>query len=112
MAYLPKVTVLCTVRDPERLQVWIVHPRLAQIASLGLFTAGLALQSVHLGHDIFVDEHAQCECVAIDRSEGAVHVLPAGATVSGIDVAPSTATLAVPTRDPEICYGARAPPSA
>ncbi|MCE2461159.1 MAG: hypothetical protein J4F38_10305 [Pseudomonadales bacterium] len=65
-----------------------------------------------MGHDIFVDEHAECECAAIDRPEGAVHVLPDAATWSGIDVAPSKATLAIPARDPEICYGARAPPSA
>ncbi len=89
-----------------------VRPRLAHIALLGLFTAGLGLQSLHLGHDIFVDEHAECECIAFDRSEGAVHVLSHGATGSRPDIAPSTATLAVPTRDPEICYGARAPPSA
>ena len=79
---------------------------------LGLFATGLALQSLHLGHDISVDEHAECECVAIERSESAVHVLPAAAAVSGIDVAPSKATLKVPARDPEICYGARAPPRA
>ena len=89
-----------------------MRPRLAQIALLGLFTAGLALQSLHLGHDVFVDDHAECEYAAIDRPEGAVHALANAATGSLNDVAPPTAALRVPARDPEICYGARAPPSA
>ena len=104
--------MVCTVPCRHSSIARNVRPQLAQIALLGLFTAGLALQSLHLGHDIFVDEQAECECAAIDRPEGAVHVLPDAATRSSIDVAPPAAALLVPVRDPEICYGARAPPSA
>lgn len=92
--------------------MWNVRPRLAHIVLLGLFVAGLALQSLHLGHDIFVEEHAECECVAIDRQEGASHLLSTSIDSSGVEVAASTSTVEAPTRDPDIHYGARAPPSA
>lgn len=104
--------VLCSVHDPHRTLVWNVRPRLAHIVLLGLFAAGLALQSLHLGHDIFVEEHAECECVAIDRQEGAFHLLSTAFDASGMVVAASTSTVDAPTRDPDIHYGARAPPSA
>ena len=109
---LPKFNVLCSVRDPQRFPVWTVHPRLAHIAVLGLFSAGLALQSLHLGHDIFAEEHAECECVAIDRQEGAVHLLGAAAVATGMEVAAAAAVAAGFTRGLDVYYGARAPPSA
>ena len=89
-----------------------MNPRLAHIAVLGLFSAGLALHSLHLGHDIFVDEHSECECVAIDRQEGAVHLLPAAVVATGMEVAAAAAVVAGFARGPDLYYGARAPPSA
>lgn len=89
-----------------------MRPRLAQLALLGLFAAGMALQSLHLGHEIFVEEHAECECVAIDRQEGAVHLLWTAPGASDIEVAASVPTVGPATRDPDIQYGARAPPNA
>ena len=91
--------------------MWTVRPRLAHIALLGLFAAGLALQSLHLGHDIFVEEHAECECVAIDRQEGAAHLLATASGTSGMEVAAPATRIGAPIRDPDIYYGARAPPS-
>ena len=88
-----------------------LRPRLANIAALGLFSAGLALQSLHLGHDIFADEHAECECVAIDRQEGAVLLLPITAVASSMEVAAPAAVVGGLNRDPDVHYGARAPPS-
>ncbi|MXY56238.1 MAG: hypothetical protein F4029_13915 [Gammaproteobacteria bacterium] len=89
-----------------------MRPRLAHIALLGLFAAGLALQSLHLGHDIFVEEHAECECVAIDRQEGAAHLLSSAPNAPGMAVAAVSATVGGPIRGPDIYYGARAPPTA
>ena len=88
-----------------------MSPRLAHIAVLGLFSAGLVLQSLHLGHDIFTDEHAECECVAIDRQEGAIYLLPAAAVATGMEVAAAAAVVAGFARNPDVYYGARAPPS-
>ena len=113
VAHLPADKVLCSVRDPQRFPVWTVRPRLAHIAVLGLFSAGLALQSLHLGHDIFSDEeHAECECVAIDRPEGAVHLLPAATVATTMEVETAAAGVAGFTHNPDFYYGARAPPSA
>lgn len=103
--------MLCSVRDP-RFPVWTVRPRLAHIAVLGLFCTGLSLQSLHLGHDIFAEEHAECECVAIDRQESAVHLLPAASLARNMEIGVSTAVVAGFTQDPDIYYGARAPPTA
>ena len=103
--------MLCSVRDPHFL-VWTVRPRDAHIAVLGLFAAGLALQSLHLGHEIFDDEHAECECVAIDRQEGAVHLLPAAPAAPSMEIAASVAVVSGFNRPPNIHYGARAPPRA
>ena len=103
--------MLYSVPDPH-LPVWPVRPRLAHIAVLGLFSAGLALQSLHLGHDIFADEHAECECVAIDRQEGAVHLLPAASVAPSMEVGAAGAVVGGFNRDPDVHYGARAPPSA
>lgn len=112
MTHLPAINVLCTVRGPQRFLVWTVRPRLAHIAVLGLFSAGLALQSLHLGHDIFDTEHGECPCVAIDRQEGAVHLLGAATVASGSEVAAVAAVVGGFTLVPDLHYGARAPPSA
>lgn len=109
--HLPADNALCSVRDPH-FPVWTLRPRLAHIAVLGLFSAGLALQSLHLGHDIFADEHAECECVAIDRQEGAVHLLPAAAAAPSMEVATAAWVVAGFIRNSDVYYGARAPPSA
>lgn len=92
--------------------MWTVRPRFAQIAVLGLFSTGLALQSLHLGHDISADEHAECECVAIDRQEGAVHWLGAAPVATGMEGAAAPAVDGGFTRNPDVYYGARAPPTA
>ena len=92
--------------------MWTLGPRLAHIALLGLFGAGLALQSLHLGHDIFVEEHAECECVAIDRQEGAGHLVSTSPDASGVEVAASAVSVGGPICEPDIYYGARAPPTA
>ena len=110
--HLPTHGALCSVRDPQRFLVWTVRPRLAQIVVLGLFSAGLALQSLHLGHDIFEDDHAACECVAIDRQEGAVHLLPADAAATRIEVSAAAAIVVGFAKGPDAYYGARAPPKA
>ena len=89
-----------------------MRPRLARIAVLGLFSAGLGLQSLHLGHDLFADEHAECECVAIDRQESAIHLFPAAAVAPGMEVADFAAVVRGLARIPGVHYGARAPPSA
>ena len=94
----------------QRLLVRIVHPRLAHITVLVLFSTGLALHSCHLGHDIFADEHAECECVAIDRQDGAVHLLAAAAVATRAEVAASVAVAGGFARSPDVYYGARAPP--
>lgn len=78
---------------------------------LGLFAAGLALQSLHLGHDIPVDEVAECECVATERSETAVAVLPDVDPGTSVEVA-SPPAVPVSVRNPSLCNGARAPPLA
>ena len=91
--------------------MWTVRPRLAHIAVLGLFSAGLGLQSLHLGHDLFADEHAECECVAIDRQESAVHLLPSAAAAPGMEVAAFAPVVRGLTRGPDVHYGARAPPT-
>ena len=87
-----------------------VIPRLAQTAMLGLFTAGLALQSLHLGHDLIVDEAVECACAATDRPESAVHVLPAGFGATDVEIVEFAPTVAVPARDSVVSHGARAPP--
>jgi hypothetical protein len=111
VANLPVDNVLCTVRGPHFL-VETVRPRLAHIAVLSLFSAGLALQSLHLGHDIFEDEHAECECVAIDRQEGVVHLLPVAFVAPRMEVAAAASVVVGFTRGPDVYYGARAPPVA
>ena len=87
-------------------------PRLVQIAMLGLFTAGLALQSLHLGHDLIVDEVVECGCAATDRLEAAVPPLPTVAIAPNLEIGASAPTVAVLGRGPVISHGARAPPLA
>ena len=80
---------------------------------LGLFTAGLALQSLHLGHDLMVDEAVECACAATDRLEALVPALPTVVvTVPDVEIAASAPTVAGPGRGSVISHGARAPPLA
>ena len=86
--------------------------RLAQIAMLGLLTAGLALQSLHLGHDVNVDEAVECACAATDRPDDAVYLLPAVVDTPELEIAASVPTVADPGVGSVIPHRARAPPLA
>ena len=78
---------------------------------LGLFAAGLALQSLHMGHDLGVDEAVECACAATDRPEYAVHALP---VVVGAPDVESAAFAPIfggrPDKVSVVSNGARAPP--
>ena len=97
---------------PQRSPVQTVTPRLAQIAMLGLLTAGLGLQLLHLGHDLSVDEAVECACAVTDRPEGAVHVLAAVVDAPDVESAASAPTFPGLDRVSVISHGARAPPLA
>ncbi|MDE0038245.1 MAG: hypothetical protein OXU77_11940 [Gammaproteobacteria bacterium] len=88
----------------------IVIPRLAKIAMLGLFTAGLAMQSLHMGHDLVAAEAVECACAATDRPENAVDVLPAVVDVADVEIPASAPVFTGLGRASVISHGARAPP--
>lgn len=90
----------------------MVIRRLAPIAMLGLLTAGLALQSLHLGHDLSVDESVECACAATDRPDDAVHVLSAVVDAPELEIAAFGPTVADPDVRFVIFHRARAPPLA
>ena len=79
---------------------------------LGLFAAGLALQSLHWGHEILADKAAECECIAADRLDGAVSVLPDVGPATSVEVAPSPPTVPACGRSRNLRQKARAPPLA